>query len=229
MSWYGDALGHAQAAALGWMKRGIRKSYSEIQQLRQADKNKSNKTKNLNERNRAEKIKLIVKAFAQIHSFDNDEDIDSEEETAIDSAIDNALAYYGDPYGGDGVDEEGNISHDGVDCSALVMNSYSQFIDLERTVEDQITDDTVSEKIEDIKKTRRGNLIYFYKPGTQTIDHVGLVSGNINDEIYFIHASSSRGTMLSNISDYDSKTTFWKDHTAQIRRPKLKKTETNKN
>ena len=91
-------------------------------------------------------------------------------------------------YGGEG--------RDGVDCSALMMNVYRDAlgVKLPRTSRAQ-RDYTTSVNRRDLQP---GDLVFFSTLKNRSgVSHVGLYIGNDR----FIHASSSRGVVVSRLSD----------------------------
>lgn len=107
--------------------------------------------------------------------------------------------WHGVPY------KYGGISKDGVDCSGFVKNLYSQIynINLPRNTTSQMKD---GERIDYFKRAM-GDLVFF-KTGTNTY-HVGVYYENDN----FIHASTSKGVMMSNLNE-----SYWLNNFIEIRR-----------
>lgn len=106
-----------------------------------------------------------------------------------------AISWIGTPY------VYGGESKDGADCSGFVMMAYKNAlgIKLPRTSADQ---GDFCENI-DIKKLEVGDLVFFHGGNSKKVSHVGIYVG----EGKFIHASSSKGVM---ISDLDMK--YFVDH-----------------
>lgn len=99
----------------------------------------------------------------------------------------------------------GGSSFRGIDCSALVQNVFSETFrfDLPRTTEEQVRTGLEVER----DALRPGDLVFFRPPGVYR--HVGIYVG----EGRFLHASTSRGVM---ISDIDNR--YWQRHFWQARR-----------
>jgi lipoprotein Spr len=102
----------------------------------------------------------------------------------------------------------GGLSKTGIDCSGYVMLAYQdQFAyQLPRTTEYQ------AKTGHNVKRHQlaAGDLIFFktaYK-----VRHVGIYLGNQQ----FIHASSSRGVMISGLNDYYWKNKFWQARRIQF-------------
>lgn len=109
-----------------------------------------------------------------------------------------AKTYIGTPY------VWGGSSRKGIDCSGLIYNCYRKIdVKLPRTAEQQ-------SKIGNSKSwgsVRPGDIVYFkFKEKRNKWYHSGLIISVDGDNIKFIHASSSRGVVESNLnSDYYKK------------------------
>ena len=116
----------------------------------------------------------------------------------IEKVVSMAQTYLGVPY------KYGGMGKDGIDCSALIYNSY-RIIDvkLPRTAKEQ-------SKIGSSKSwgnVRAGDIVYFkFKNKGEKWYHSGLIIDVSDNDIKFIHASSSRGVVMSSLmSDYYKK------------------------
>jgi probable lipoprotein NlpC len=120
-----------------------------------------------------------------------------------------ARSYTGVPYRAGGNDEQG------IDCSGLLCNSFKEFgIKLPRVSWQQ------SEFFPaiDIPNIRTGDLVFFSVNGRE-VNHAGIVTEVISeDEVIFIHASSSKGVREDNMM-----TTYWKARFASACRPDFAK------
>jgi lipoprotein Spr len=87
----------------------------------------------------------------------------------------------------------GGTSKTGIDCSAFVQKFYSEVfgVRLLRTAFEQYNTTSV---IDD--NLKEGDLVFFKVRGSR-ISHVGIYLYNN----FFVHASSSRGVMISNLND----------------------------
>ncbi len=86
-----------------------------------------------------------------------------------------------------------------MDCSGLVLTSFKQEnISLPRTTKDlSLTGNWV-----DIKQVKKGDLLFFAtKKNSRTINHVGIVTNSRVGNVEFIHASTSKGVMVSNLAE----------------------------
>lgn len=113
-----------------------------------------------------------------------------------DVLIRSAKTYVGTPYRYGGLDKRG------IDCSALIQNSYKEIgFRLPRTSKEQ---SKIGKKVS-INSLKRGDLVFFkFKDKGNKWNHSGMVTRVVSkDEIYFIHSSSSRGVVESNLmTDY---------------------------
>jgi cell wall-associated NlpC family hydrolase len=112
--------------------------------------------------------------------------------------INNAMQFVGVRY------RTGGTSLSGMDCSGLITAAFNIFdIKLPRNSSAM---STVGSKI---CKTdaQKGDLIFFRTHGG-AINHVGMVIEVINDEVKFLHSSSSKGVMVSSTKERYYKRTF---------------------
>ncbi len=107
-----------------------------------------------------------------------------------------AKSYLGTPYKFAGTTKQG------MDCSGLVFTSYQKInINLPRKSSDQAQQ---GKKIE-LENVIAGDLLFFNTSG-KGISHVGLVESIKNGEVFFIHSSTSKGVMISSLSEK-----YWKE------------------
>ncbi|MEO6818099.1 MAG: NlpC/P60 family protein [Ginsengibacter sp.] len=89
----------------------------------------------------------------------------------------------------------------GFDCSGFITYVFKEFnIPVPRISYDFTN---VGREIS-IKDCRRGDIILFTgsDPNSGIVGHMGIVTSNQNNEVEFIHASSSRGVMISGMNSY---------------------------
>lgn len=99
----------------------------------------------------------------------------------------------------------GGESEHGIDCSALVQSVFNETfrLALPRTTRGQVRTGVSVDRDE----LRPGDLVFFRPPGLYR--HVGIYVG----DGHFLHASTSRGVMLSDLDDR-----YWQRHYWQARR-----------
>ncbi|WP_136480069.1 C40 family peptidase [Cognatitamlana onchidii] len=96
----------------------------------------------------------------------------------------------------------GGTTKSGMDCSGLVYESFKTYdITLPRISRDMAK----KGKKVSLKKVLRGDLLFF-KTGNRrnSINHVGLIVAIRNNDIEFIHATSSKGVIVSHLNE-----TYW--------------------
>ncbi|MBN9283944.1 MAG: C40 family peptidase [Flavobacterium sp.] len=92
----------------------------------------------------------------------------------------------------------GGTTREGMDCSGLVTAVFSSFdLSLPRSSNDMAK---VGERLE-FKDIKRGDLVFFRTNGKRIINHVGLVVEVVEDEIKFIHSSTSSGVIISSTKE----------------------------
>ena len=120
-----------------------------------------------------------------------------------------ARSYIGVPYRSGGNDQRG------IDCSGLICNSFKEFgMKLPRISRQQ------SEFFPaiDIPNIQKGDLVFFATTSNE-INHSGIVTEvKGEDEILFIHASSSKGVREDNMMN-----SYWKARFARACRPQFMK------
>ena len=113
-------------------------------------------------------------------------------EKTLDNILSEASTYLGTPY------RFGGSTRNGIDCSAFVLNVYGESTGLElpRVAAEQAE---VGEKV-DLQELQKGDLVFFAHG--RRISHVGIVQEiTENGEEKFIHAATSKGVMISSLSD----------------------------
>jgi len=113
----------------------------------------------------------------------------------IEAAISTARSYIGTPY------KWGGNTKSGIDCSGLIRNSYKTIgVQLPRTAKEQ---SKIGNK-RGWQGIRQGDIVFFkFKQKGNKWWHTGMITHVGKDRINFIHASSSRGVVESNLmSDY---------------------------
>lgn len=110
----------------------------------------------------------------------------------IDNILTEAETYLGTPY------RYGGTSRNGIDCSAFVLSVFgaAASLTLPRVAASQ------AQEGESIDKTelQKGDLVFFSHG--RRISHVGIVESiSENGDVKFIHAATSKGVMVSSLSD----------------------------
>jgi hypothetical protein len=109
----------------------------------------------------------------------------------VEKVIETAVSYQGTPHRMTGTNQKG------IDCSGLIMVAHSSAeIHLPHSAEEQARYGTIVPTMEELK---RGDLVFFYDtyPTPKFITHTGIYLG----EQKFIHASSSKGVLVSDLAD----------------------------
>lgn len=105
----------------------------------------------------------------------------------------------------------GGTTKSGMDCSGLIYESFKSYdVSLPRISRDMAKKGT---KIQ-LRKAHKGDLLFF-KTGNRrnSINHVGLIVDIKDNEIKFIHATSSKGVIISGLNE-----TYWLKAFHQARR-----------
>lgn len=123
----------------------------------------------------------------------------------IDNIINEAMRYKGTRY------KFGGTTKSGMDCSGLVYVAFKENdIALPRVSRDMAKRGT---KIS-LDKVKEGDLVFFQtNKNRNVINHVGLVTSVKGGEVQFIHSSSSRGVMVSSLTE-----SYWKGAFKEVRR-----------
>ena len=99
----------------------------------------------------------------------------------------------------------GGTTDRGIDCSALVRNVFRETFDVElpRSTQDQVHEGRPIDR----QELQAGDLVFFRPPGRY--NHVGIYVGNG----YFLHASTSKGVIISSLDN-----SYWQRYYWQSRR-----------
>lgn len=113
--------------------------------------------------------------------------------TAAKKVVDNAKEFDGVRY------KYGGTTKKGMDCSGLVYKAFKQEnISLPRTT----TGLSKTGNWIDLKKVQKGDLLFFAtKKNSRTINHVGIVTDSRVGNVEFIHTSTSKGVIISNLAE----------------------------
>lgn len=111
---------------------------------------------------------------------------------SIDGLLSEAETYIGTPY------RFGGTTRSGIDCSAFVLSVFGSTLglNLPRVAADQSSQ---GESV-DRDNLQKGDLVFFSH--SRRISHVGIVYDvNEQGEVRFIHSATSRGVMISSLTD----------------------------
>lgn len=123
--------------------------------------------------------------------------------TAV-NIIEIAQSYEGTPY------KFGGTTKKGMDCSGLLYVSFKKAgIALPRTSREM---STRGNKIT-FQQIDKGDLLFFKTAKNRGINHVGLVVEVSAGKVFFIHASTSQGVMISSLDE-----SYWFNAFAEARR-----------
>jgi peptidoglycan DL-endopeptidase LytE len=90
--------------------------------------------------------------------------------------------------------KSGGKDKGGFDCSGLMIYTFLKYgVSLPRTSSEQSQFGTTISAAE----SQKGDLIFFSTNGSGSINHVGMITEVIGEEIKFIHSSSSNGVIIS--------------------------------
>lgn len=117
----------------------------------------------------------------------------SKEETPADAVVETALTFTGVRY------KYGGTNRKGMDCSGLLYTSF-----LKNDIALPRTSEMLSEKGKKVKvrQVQKGDLLFFKtRRGRTKINHVGLVVDVKDEEVKFIHSTTSRGVIVSSLRE----------------------------
>lgn len=143
-----------------------------------------------------ENVGESVATFASLEKAGMEEVLNAsvKRNNTIDNVLKQAYTYLGTPY------RLGGTTRSGIDCSAFVLSVYEEAtgVELPRVAASQAHEGQPIAK----ENLQKGDLIFFAHSGRGRISHVGIVEEvTSTGEIKFIHASTSRGVMVSSLDD----------------------------
>jgi murein DD-endopeptidase / murein LD-carboxypeptidase len=117
------------------------------------------------------------------------------------STNDSALLYFAKSYLGTKYTYGGNKPSTGFDCSGFVQFVFTHFhYKVPRVANDFAT---IGKTIQPIDAKPEDIILFAGKDGNlKTIQHIGIITDCKNNDIHFIHSSSSKGVMISNLNSY---------------------------
>lgn len=110
----------------------------------------------------------------------------------IKNVVNTAYSYKGTPY------KYGGSSRSGIDCSALMQNSYAKAgYKIPRTAKAQ---SKYGKKV-GWSGIKAGDIVFFkFKSKREKWYHSGMITSVTKKGTYFIHASTSKGVVVSNLN-----------------------------
>ena len=123
---------------------------------------------------------------------------DKKANTKVDQLLEIANSYAGAPY------KFGGTTKNGMDCSGLVSVSFKEVgIQLPRSSK-AMSATGIEIPFDDV---RVGDLLFFDIARLKgKINHVGLVILILNDEVFFMHSTTSKGVITSSMNE-----SYWKN------------------
>jgi cell wall-associated NlpC family hydrolase len=143
---------------------------------------------------------LVIKKGDQedevINENENDiVEVEPSSSTVLENAnilIDRASGFIGVPY------RYGGTTKKGMDCSGLMIEVFKEIdLILPRSSGSQAAFGTKIKR----KQAQKGDLIFFATTRRNSISHVGMITEVHNNEIKFIHSSTSSGVIISSLNE----------------------------
>lgn len=139
-----------------------------------------------------EPLKLEIKENKELENQNKTEikKINFVKNKNVEQVINTASQYFGTPF------KLGGISKKGIDCSALMCIAFKSVgINLNRTAH------TMAKQTKEVplNEVKPGDLLFFRTTSKRRIGHVGLVVWVSTKSIKFIHSSTSRGVIISDL------------------------------
>ncbi len=136
-------------------------------------------------------VEIVTKEIEINPSFENIEEV-FVEPSIIQFLIETVSKNLGTRY------RIGGTSIKGFDCSGLIFNAFKEInITLPRSSHQQSKMGTKKDK----SQAQKGDLIFFATRGKGIINHVGMITEVIEDEIIFIHSSTHSGVIISSMKE----------------------------
>jgi len=143
-------------------------------------------------------ISLLSFLMSSCSSSKNIRNSKKKKTSTADKIVANAISFKGTKY------KFGGTTKKGMDCSGIVFVSFQkENIKLPRVSRNMAKQ---GKKIS-LSKARKGDLLFFRtNKSSNRINHVGLIVSVKNKQIKFIHSTSSRGVIISSLSQK-----YWKN------------------
>lgn len=148
---------------------------------------------------------LILGSMLLLSSCGTSRKVVSREKPLAIAISENAREFLGTAY------SYGGTSKAGMDCSGLIYTAFLQEnIELPRISREM----SLLGKRLYLREVGIGDLLFFETDkNKKVINHVGLVVETREEEIFFIHSSSSQGVIISSL-----KNPYWEEHFVMARR-----------
>jgi cell wall-associated NlpC family hydrolase len=125
----------------------------------------------------------------------------NKKEKIVQSVVENARKTLGTPY------KYGGASSKGFDCSGLIITLFKQQDIILPHNSLQLSKIGIVLNVKK-DKVNKGDLIFFSNSKNKSIDHVGIVIDTSDEEIKFIHSSTSKGVIVSSTKEPYYKKSF---------------------
>ncbi|MHB1196187.1 MAG: C40 family peptidase [Lutibacter sp.] len=182
----------ASGETLSKISRKYGTTIKELERLNPTVKNKLPIGYSLIIREEPPTIDAITKEFGANAIVENTEKVATAEPSKIEFLIETASKNLGTLY------RSGGTTLKGFDCSGLMFNTFKEIdFTLPRSSNQQAKIGTKVQK----SQAQKGDLIFFATNGRGTINHVGMITEIIGDEIKFIHSSVHLGVIVSSIKE----------------------------
>lgn len=178
-------------------KRGVYKSPSYDNAVANIEPIKSTKSKIATKRveKNSTKSKVFLNTKNEKDIFIDDEETDYVTEQLVNNLIDNLGVNY----------SFGGTSKNGFDCSGLLYTTFKKFDIILPRASSSMAD--IGE-IVNPKNAEKGDLIFFSTLGNKRITHVGMITEVNDNEILFVHSSTSSGVIVSSLTESYYKNSF---------------------
>ncbi|TYB78092.1 NlpC/P60 family protein [Bizionia gelidisalsuginis] len=137
--------------------------------------------------------KVVTKKSRTTKTADRNPRAEKEINEVTEAIVKNAKRYKGTRY------KYGGTTKRGMDCSGLIYTAFKEEdIAMPRTTGTLSTHGNWV----DLKKVQEGDLLFFAtSKNSRTVNHVGIVTTSRLGKVEFIHSSSSRGVMISDLAE----------------------------
>jgi len=137
--------------------------------------------------------RIVTKKTGTSKSVNKTESPKTSSNKSVNNAVDYAKTFKGVRY------KYGGTTKKGIDCSGLVYTAFKkENINVPRTTKDL----SKTGKWIDVNDVQEGDLLFFAtKKNSRSVNHVGIVTTSRTGYVEFIHASTSKGVMISNLAE----------------------------